>query len=126
MPQGHAEFSCDGDGRFVTPASCRYSQSPLLQGVRDLEQFLARLNEQGAKRSSTMSFECCAAFEVAALGHARVKAKVCDQLFAVTKATHIPHRRHHSVKCNQIDAAQSGQSQQRFVAHDLLGHVTAQ
>src|SRR5512133_880857 len=90
MPQGHAEFSCDGDGRFVTPASCRYSQSPLLQGVRDLEQFLARLNEQGAKRSSTMSFECCAAFEVAALGHARVKAKVCDQLFAVTEASHIP------------------------------------
>src|SRR5437762_9808377 len=114
MPQGDAELSRDGHGRFVTPSSCRYSQSPLLQGVSDLEQFLARLNEQGAKRSPPMSFECCTAFEVAALGHARVKAKVGDQLFAVTEATHIAHRRHHSVQCNQIDPTEPGQSQAAF------------
>jgi hypothetical protein len=73
-----------------------------------------------------MSFECSAALEVAALRHARVESKICDQLFAVTEPAHIAHRRHHSVKSDEINAAQTPQAQQRFLGRDFLRHVTAQ
>src|SRR5690242_17214875 len=111
MPERHAEFARHGDGRFVSSAPCRHRQSPLLQRIIYLEQFLARLDEQRAQRSSSMAFKCSAAFEVAALRHAWVESEVGHQLFAVTKAMHITDRRDNSVKSDQIDATESGQSQ---------------
>jgi len=45
---------------------------------------------------------------------------------SVSEATHITDRRDNSVKSNEIDATKPGQSQQRFLGHDLLGHVPAQ
>jgi len=78
MPQRHAELARDGHGRFISSAPCRYRQSPLLQRIIYLQELFARLDEQGAQRSSSMPLECSAPFEVAALGHAWVKAKVSD------------------------------------------------
>ena len=46
MPERNAEFSRDGHGRFVSPAPCCYRQSPLLQRIIYLQEFLARLDEQ--------------------------------------------------------------------------------
>ena len=115
-----------GDGRFVSPAPRGHRQSPLLQRVSYFKQLLARLDEQGTKRSSAMALEGSASFKIAALRYTRVKAKIGDQLFAVTKPAHITHRCYHSIKGNQIDPTESGQAQQCFLGHDLLGHVPAQ
>jgi len=81
MPERHTKFARHGDGRFVSPAPRGHRQSPLLQRVSYFKQLLARLDEQGTKRSSAMALEGSASFKIAALRYTRVKAKIGDQLF---------------------------------------------
>src|SRR5438034_11469510 len=101
-------------------------QAPLLQRVVDLEEFLGRLDQQGADRAAAMAFERGGSFPLSALAHAGIESQVSDELSAVGKTVDIANGRDQSIESNQIDAAEPREPKQLFFLEDLSRHVAAQ
>ena len=62
VPEGDAEFPCHRHGGLVAAAPDSHAEAPLLQRIRDLKEFLGRLDEERAQGAAAMALQGGGAF----------------------------------------------------------------